>query len=39
MAQNLTVVVTGSTGKQGGAVAFHSFESWAKTQDWSALHA
>jgi hypothetical protein len=28
MAQNLTVAVATS----------HQFESWAKTQDWSALH-
>jgi hypothetical protein len=28
MAQKLTAVVP----------AFHDFESWAKTQDWSALH-
>jgi hypothetical protein len=28
MAQNLTVVVA----------TFHEFESWAKTQEWSALH-
>jgi hypothetical protein len=28
MAQNLTVVVA----------TFLEFESWAKTQDWSALH-
>jgi hypothetical protein len=28
MAQNLTVTVA----------AFHEFQPWAKTQDWSALH-
>jgi hypothetical protein len=28
MAQKLTVVVA----------TFHDFESWAETQDWSALH-